>query len=83
VEKPSDAEALQYHYEDLVDGTGDGTEVVKKAGEGKMGKMRYVLNYFNHFIFFDFDFDFDFDLYSPSLGFGSWGEGDGRWEVHT
>ncbi|KAE8844885.1 hypothetical protein PTNB85_03150 [Pyrenophora teres f. teres] len=32
VEKPSDEEALQYHFADLVDGTGDATTVIEQTG---------------------------------------------------
>jgi hypothetical protein len=28
VQKPSDAEALAYHFDDLVDGTGDSTQIL-------------------------------------------------------
>jgi len=41
VDKPSDEEALQYHFQDLVDGTGDSTTILKqedvKFGEGELG----------------------------------------------
>lgn len=31
VDKPSDDEALQYHFADLVDGTGDATTIVAQG----------------------------------------------------
>lgn len=31
VEKPTDAEALQYHFADLVDGTGDETNMLEQS----------------------------------------------------
>jgi hypothetical protein len=32
VDKPTDAEALQYHFVDLVDGTGDATNILSEGG---------------------------------------------------
>lgn len=31
VDKPTDAEALQYHFADLVDGTGDETNMLEQS----------------------------------------------------
>ncbi|KAF2743702.1 Mog1p/PsbP-like protein [Sporormia fimetaria CBS 119925] len=38
VDKPSDADALQYHFQDLVDGTNDSTNVLSQE-TAKLGKM--------------------------------------------
>jgi hypothetical protein len=38
-EKPTDEEAMQYHFQDLVDGTGDSTNVLNQ-GKSSMDKMR-------------------------------------------
>jgi hypothetical protein len=32
VSQPSDAAALQYHFADLVDGTGDATSILSSSG---------------------------------------------------
>jgi hypothetical protein len=41
VNKSSDEEALQYHFADLVEGTGDSTTVLKQEG-CVFGQLRYV-----------------------------------------
>ena len=41
VEKESDEAALQYHFEDLVDGTGDTTEILKQE-RAQMKTLPYV-----------------------------------------
>jgi hypothetical protein len=43
VQKPSDTEALSYHFDDLVDGTGDSTQILgTKNVVFKNGELRYV-----------------------------------------
>ncbi|ORY15830.1 hypothetical protein BCR34DRAFT_558141 [Clohesyomyces aquaticus] len=48
IEKQSDEEALQYHFADLIDGTGDSTDMLNQ-GKTVMSKMPtlpvYMLNY--------------------------------------
>jgi hypothetical protein len=38
VDKPSDMEALQYHFADLVEGTGDSTNILSQ-GNAEMAKL--------------------------------------------
>jgi hypothetical protein len=42
VSKPSDEEALQYHFADLVDGTGDSTNIIAQE-RVEMLSLPYVL----------------------------------------
>jgi hypothetical protein len=43
VQKPSDAEALSYHFDDLVDGTGDSTQILGNENVVfKDAELRYV-----------------------------------------
>lgn len=42
VEKPTDEEALQYHFHDLIEGTGDSTNILDQ-GMATMPKTPYVL----------------------------------------
>lgn len=43
VDKPTDEEALQYHFQDLVDGTGDATNMLDQANAA-MPKTPYVFS---------------------------------------
>ena len=48
VDKPSDAEALQYHFSDLVDGTGDSTNLLRQESavmKKVAGKPVHVLSF--------------------------------------
>jgi hypothetical protein len=46
VDKKTDDEALQYHFQDLVDGTGDSTNVLEQSS-AEMPKTPYVLSPFS------------------------------------
>jgi hypothetical protein len=44
VSKPSDTEALAYHFDDLVDGTGDSTNILSQSSVTFAdAELRYVL----------------------------------------